>query len=118
MSLFFSFGLRVQFQKWGFGRVEIAHTCDRGLQSLRKQAFSLIILGEKITEVQEYGILESMAGLRSVAIILLSPLTDRAGITATNRKVNLHHTYLPKPCQIEDLQAVVQRLLHIQVFEV
>jgi DNA-binding response OmpR family regulator len=113
----FSFGLRVQFQKWGFGRVEIAQTCDLGLRSLREQATSLIILDEKFTAVQQYGILESIAGLMSIPIILLSPLTDCAGSTATNRNINLLHTYLSKPCQIEDLRVAVQHLLHIQVFE-
>jgi DNA-binding response OmpR family regulator len=113
----FSFGLRVQFQKWGFSRVEITDTSELALQSLRKQAYSLIILDKKFTAVQEYGILESIAGLMSVPIIQLSALTGRAGTTATNRNANSHHTRLPKPCQIEDLQAAVEHLLHIQVFE-
>jgi DNA-binding response OmpR family regulator len=114
----FSLGLQVQFQKWGFGSIEITNNSELGSQSLKKQAPSLIILDEKFIKKQDFVGLELIAGLMAIPIIVLSPNKDLAGTIAGSWKKINQHTYLCKPCQIHDLQAAVENLLYINVSEV
>lgn len=112
----FSFGLRVQFQKWGFGRVDILANCNLAIQSLRRQKPSLVILDEKFMGEQECSIVELIVGFMDVPIIVLNAennfINASEGIHKTNK-----YTYLSKSCNIAKLKAAVENLLHIHVSE-
>jgi DNA-binding response OmpR family regulator len=111
----FSFGLKVQFQRWNFDSIEISHTCQHALQRFGKQLPSLVIMDEKFLADQACGGIELIADLVATPLILLSPSNAQFGSLAGNYKITNHYTYLPKPFQIADLQAAVENLLGMTI---
>jgi DNA-binding response OmpR family regulator len=114
----FSFGLRVQFQKWGFSGVEVSLTCEQGLQYLLNQMPSLVIMDEKFLKQPLCGELEFIADMMTVPIVLFGAKQKHLWHTDASRQIKYSHTYLSKPCHITDLQAVVENLLRVNIAEV
>lgn len=110
----FSFGLRVQFESWGFAGVETAYHYDLALQRLQEQQPSLVIIDEKLLQDQGWANFQAIVGLQGIPVILLS-------VKAKNKKSiegigkNKNYYYLSKPCQITDLKAAVESLLQTNI---
>jgi ActR/RegA family two-component response regulator len=110
----FSFGLRVQLQKWGFTWVDIIETCQLAIQSIRKQVPVLMVLDEKFIEGQALSHhLILLTELQAIPLILLTTNQDLIRYKKESGEKNNNYIYLSKPCQISDLKVAVETLLHI-----
>ncbi|MBC7923616.1 MAG: response regulator [Ferruginibacter sp.] len=110
-----AFGLKVQFDRWGFGRVEIADSGATALEVLRDWVPALLIVNLDLKDGLETARL--IHDQHPVPMLLLSEWLEEAENRVRRLQSMNNYACLRKPCTVEELKLTVEHLLSLRLSE-